>query len=70
MKKVYKMHNVQSNTKCVQAKKADGAQADCMFAPILLEYIETPLFIMNSKYDSWQLSNEADSKIETDEVLK
>lgn len=29
----------------------------CMLAPYAASFVETPLFLMNSKFDAWQLSN-------------
>ena len=39
----------------------------CFLAPHLLPFIETPLFVLNSKYDAWQLNNELQSDWKTQE---
>ena len=40
----------------------------CFLAPHLLPFIETPLFVLNSKYDAWQLNNELQSDWKTKET--
>jgi hypothetical protein len=45
-----------TNANCLRAYPREE-QWKCLLAPYLLEHIETPLFIMNSAYDVWQIGN-------------
>lgn len=45
-----------TNTKCLADQKA-GEEWKCLMAPYLAKYIETPMFVMNSAYDAWQMGN-------------
>jgi O-palmitoleoyl-L-serine hydrolase len=40
------------NRKCVQAYPQNGFK--CLFGANVIEYVETPMFVLNSKYDTWQ----------------
>ena len=40
---------------CARAHAAEPAL--CMFAPHLAPFIETPLFVLQAKYDAWQIPN-------------
>lgn len=42
---------------CLLASKSIEDQWECMFAPYSYKYISTPLLVINSQYDSWQLQN-------------
>lgn len=44
-----------TNAKCLAAN--GGEEWKCLMAPYLAQYIETPLFVMNSVYDAYQLPN-------------
>ena len=55
MRNVYTTQNVQSNLKCVQDKVASGTASDCIFAEELIPYVQTPMFIRNSKQDKFQI---------------
>ena len=39
----------------------------CFMSPHMAEFIETPLFMFNSRFDAWQLANEFQSNWETTE---
>eukprot|EP00440_Ansanella_granifera_P019850 gb/GFBE01021564.1/.p1 GENE.gb/GFBE01021564.1/~~gb/GFBE01021564.1/.p1 ORF type:complete len:442 (+),score=98.20 gb/GFBE01021564.1/:1-1326(+) len=69
MKYVYSMQNLTFGadgglTAACQAKHADQPHL-CFMSPHMQDVIETPFFMFNSKYDSWQLGNEFQSKWDT-----
>ncbi|CAD8118533.1 unnamed protein product [Paramecium sonneborni] len=43
------------NTRCVQSNPNE--QWKCLFAQYLIEYIDTPIFFVQSPYDSWCIPN-------------
>ena len=45
-----------TNKNCLKAY-SDNEKWKCLLAPFILEHIETPIYIMNSAYDAWQLGN-------------
>jgi len=45
------------NQACVAAHKDKGEQWKCMFAEHSAEHIRSPVFAMQSQYDSWQTGN-------------
>merc|ERR1719277_2690893 len=55
--KIYELHGVknQLSAEC-QASHSDKPW-NCMLARYASQHITTPLFFMNSQYDSWQLTN-------------
>jgi len=70
MEYVFGMQNVGSSGAvspyCLSAYPEDPHL--CFLAPHLLPFIETPLFVLNSKYDQWQLTNELQSDWKTEET--
>jgi hypothetical protein len=45
-----------TNLKCLDANR--GADAwKCLMAPYIAQYVETPIYVMNSAYDAYQLAN-------------
>ena len=56
MKWTYTIQNASSgvNQDCIKAHTSDNTQWKCMFAEHSSEHIHTPLFAMQSQYDSWQ----------------
>jgi len=46
------------NQACIDDNQ--GQEWKCIFAPYTYPYIQTPLFVVQAKYDSWQLSVELD----------
>jgi hypothetical protein len=55
---VFKMQNASGgvNQACIAAYSAADAW-HCFFAPYTFPHVKTPLFIVNTPYDTWQLSN-------------
>eukprot|EP00936_MAST-01D_sp_MAST-1D-sp1_P002677 g2677.t1 len=49
-----------TNVACLAAQKA-GEEWRCLMAPYLVPFIKTPLYIMNSAYDAWQMRNILDT---------
>lgn len=69
MKNVYQMQNVTFGkdgalSPACQAKHQDDPHL-CFMAPHMVETIQTPLFILNSRFDEWQLVNILQSTWET-----
>ena len=56
LKWTYTIQNASSgvNQDCIKAHTSDNTQYECMFAEHSSEHIHTPLFAMQSQYDSWQ----------------
>lgn len=54
MRNVFAMQNVTSNDRCTA--RASNA-SDCMFAANVAPHVKSALYIVNSFYDSWSLSN-------------
>jgi len=50
-----------ANTKCVEAFKPTGDTWKCGFAQWTAPFISTPIFPLQSEYDSWQIPNDLDS---------
>ena len=46
-----------TNARCLAAHASSGDAWKCLMAPYLIEYIQTPVFVMNSAYDAYQLPN-------------
>jgi len=44
-----------TNLGCLSAYK--GEEWKCLMAPYIAPYIKTPIFVMNSAYDAWQMTN-------------
>ena len=55
---VYHMQNCSGgvNDACISAK-TETDQWQCFMAQYTYPYIKTPIFVLNSEYDTWQLSN-------------
>jgi len=65
MKYIYKMQNLTFGsdgglTAACEQKHPD-APGLCFMSPHMVDVVKTPLFVFNSKYDSWQLGNEFQS---------
>jgi len=43
------------NQGCVEAKTGSGEEWRCMLAKEVWPYVETPLFVMQSRYDAWEV---------------
>eukprot|EP00040_Diaphanoeca_grandis_P040057 m.261103 g.261103 ORF g.261103 m.261103 type:complete len:434 (-) comp41304_c0_seq1:368-1669(-) len=78
MKYIYTMQNLTFGadgglTESCQLKHADEPHL-CFMSPHMQDVIETPFFMLNSKYDAWQLANEFQSswatKAEQEGVLQ
>jgi len=50
MKGVFESQDCYSNDKCINAQKK-GEEWKCFFAQYVMDYIETPLFVLNSRID-------------------
>jgi len=61
MRWVFQQQNVSSgvNQRCIQMHTP---VADCFFAEHTVPYITTPIFPLQSRFDSWQLDNELGNK--------
>jgi len=46
-----------TNAACLASYRASGEQWRCLMAPYLAPFVATPMFVMNSAYDAWQLTN-------------
>jgi len=58
LRTVFDSRNLASgvNEKCVEGRVSEGARpSDCYFANASLPFIETPIFVVQTVYDSWQL---------------
>ena len=44
-----------TNLKCLAANK--GSEWKCLMAQYIAPHVETPMFVMNSNYDEWQMMN-------------
>jgi hypothetical protein len=44
-----------TNLKCLAANTA--APWRCLLAPYIAPHVQTPMYIMNSAYDAWQMGN-------------
>jgi len=57
MRWVFQQHNASSgvNQRCIVSRP--NSASDCMFAEHTVPYITTPIFPLQSRYDSWQLDN-------------
>ena len=55
MKRLYDFHDIRPtmNKECLKRFSDENAYK-CMFAQNMIGYIKTPIFIMNSMFDSWQ----------------
>jgi len=55
MRDVFQFTNMSSgaNSKCL--KTHNHSPSDCVFAANLLPHIKTPIFLLQPKYDSWQI---------------
>lgn len=55
MKNIFQLANSTNglNDACIAAKAVDD-QWQCNMAPHVLPYIQSPIFVLNSMYDSWQ----------------
>jgi hypothetical protein len=45
-----------TNLACLADQKA-GEAWKCLMAPFIAKYVKTPIFVMNSAYDAWQMGN-------------
>lgn len=50
------------NEKCVHTLASSGEDWKCIFAQYTAPFIQTPLFAMQSEYDSWQIQYDLASK--------
>jgi len=59
MQNVFYMMNSTNgvNSNCIAANKANNMTWKCIFAEYTYPHIQTPIFMVNSKYDSWQIPN-------------
>jgi len=58
MKYVYNMQNCSEGVDTNCSLHTDSSkQWQCIFGPSVYPYISVPIFILNSYYDSWQMSN-------------
>lgn len=61
MRSVVEMQNISHSgalaPSCIEAHKSDE-RFKCFLAPYALPFVNTPVFLVNSKYDAWQLNNE------------
>ena len=57
MRRVFNMMNISSGTDidCLEAYKNDTAK--CVFAENIGHHIDTPLFFLQSRYDTWQIAH-------------
>jgi hypothetical protein len=58
MRNVFKFQNSTDGVHqgCVAAKRASGGDvSDCMFAQHVYPHIQTPIFVQQSVYDTWQI---------------
>jgi len=57
MKKVFTISQAQESLPdgCVQSPQHAGSEYRCFFAPNVARYIPVPFFVVNSKYDSFQI---------------
>jgi O-palmitoleoyl-L-serine hydrolase len=46
-----------TNINCLNKYVQFNEEWKCLLAPYILEFIETPIFVMNSAFDAWQISN-------------
>ena len=44
-----------TNLACLAANK--GAEWKCLMAQYIAPHLKTPIFVMNSNYDAWQMGN-------------
>lgn len=51
-----RLHNME-DTLPQTCRDNSEASVDCLFPATLLNYVEAPTYIVNSKFDSWQLGN-------------
>lgn len=69
MRYIYQMQNLtfgaDGGLTAACKKKHPDAPGLCFMSPHMVDVIKTPLFVFNSKYDSWQLGNEFQSGWET-----
>lgn len=72
MKYIHHMQNLTSSADgglmpaCQQAYPENPHY--CFMSPHMQQFIQTPFFMFNSKYDSWQLDNELQTKWDTEET--
>jgi len=58
MKYVYHMQNCSDGVDAnCSAHTAEANRWQCIFGPTVYSYITVPIFVLNSFYDSWQMSN-------------
>jgi hypothetical protein len=59
MKTVFSIQNVSDNVQkeCISTYKNTGEQWKCIFSPYTYPFIKTPIFILDSFYDMWQMAN-------------
>ena len=69
MKYIYRMQNLTSESnggtlsdECIEKNRKNPHY--CFMSPHMHSFIKTPYYVFNSKYDSWQLSNELQIKID------
>ena len=59
MRNVFKMMNMSGgiDADCIEANKGKNGGDDCMFGSHLGLHVQTPMYILQSKYDSWQIKH-------------
>ena len=58
MRNLYKLVNAETpfpNQKCVKAHPEDPWK--CFMSPNLVQFIDTPTFLIESQYDTWSIEN-------------
>jgi len=71
MKYIHHMQNLTSGVDGGLLPACERANPEekhyCFMSPHMQQFIQTPFFVFNSKYDSWQLGNELQTKWDTAE---
>jgi hypothetical protein len=57
MRWAFKQMNFMSDTDCIAAHTPTGDTELCMFTEYAAPYVTTPMFTLQSQFDSWQLQN-------------
>ena len=71
LKYVFAMMNMKDgiNPECIKNNEENGGDK-CMFGETLGKYVQTPMFILQSKYDSWQIQHVAGRKDDKETMNK
>ena len=72
LKYVFKMMNMVNgiNPDCLQDNREDNGGNKCMFGETVGKYVQTPMFILQSKYDSWQIQHVTGKKKDVEAINK